>query len=373
MIDSNDTQEVAFVARINDLLDAHRGPDWTALENDLRERGWHVPDWPLRWGGCQRTPRERFLWHCALARRDIQRPNACAVDIVAPILLRYAAAETLAECLPAIRDDGTSWSVAALHSNTPLPTYVDGLLQGEISTQDAGLGQFILCLVQRESQVELVAIEATGVERESFIGLDGQPRARLSVDGVVPWLLLAAGDEAQRGVLIDEMCGHEFVALGRLGRLHAQMVHCERLALTLSQEDSAWRGLHGAQITFQTIQALYLRYVDAVQRAQALPFPLQMLNVKCADLSAELGDLSAQLQGYFTLLEAPLPGVNEPALGPRLAPAERAHADPFAPRDPNPAALIPLAMDQSGHPALGPAGADRDALAALLWPPGESV
>lgn len=348
---------------VNALLAPFAGPDYSALTTLLQQRGWYVPSWPREWGGCDWPPRQKFLWYCALARRGIRLPGAVAVDIAGPALLRYAPSVVQTRYLPGIRDGAEVWQVAALAPTAALPELVDGGLLGEVLT-DGTDGVYVLTLAARAEEVVLLAFAALDAQRQTFVGLDGAERSHYQLDGVSPRMELTAVATPRMAELLAVLAGHDYVSLGALGGLQGQLATARAWAARVDADDAWQRALQAEAVALSGVNAMYLRYVDALQRGVPEPFPLQVLNLRTAPLRSRLAQLSRQAADYYGMVPSARSGANEPSVLPPLDTVAPDPQDPFAPGMENDVARhLRIELDD---PLTG--SAERDAVAALLWP-----
>jgi len=75
----------------------------------LAKKGWVAPGWPVEFGGTNWTAMQRHIWfeECALA--GAPRPIASGLDLLAPVLLRFANEEQKRRYLPRIYNAEDWW------------------------------------------------------------------------------------------------------------------------------------------------------------------------------------------------------------------------------------------------------------------------
>jgi alkylation response protein AidB-like acyl-CoA dehydrogenase len=80
---------------------------WTAI---LAERGWSVPHWPVRYGGTDWTPLQRFIFEEEMRAGGAPIGDRIAAELVAPVLYTFGSEAQRQEHLPRIRNGEVIWA-----------------------------------------------------------------------------------------------------------------------------------------------------------------------------------------------------------------------------------------------------------------------
>lgn len=114
-----------FRAEVRQFLRAHLPPDvarrgrydfhhhrgdialWTSI---LAERGWSVPHWPVRYGGTDWTPVQRYIFEEEMRRGYAPTGDRIGTELVAPVLYTFGSEEQRQEHLPPIRKGECFWA-----------------------------------------------------------------------------------------------------------------------------------------------------------------------------------------------------------------------------------------------------------------------
>ncbi|MFT7653609.1 MAG: hypothetical protein ACI9UU_002720 [Candidatus Azotimanducaceae bacterium] len=305
-------------------------PDWLA---DLAERGWQAPSWPRSFGGSGFDATEKFIWYqsCRAAINGYQEPPALAW--VGPMIAQHGSDQDRARYLPAILD-GTMQFCTALN-NSELPQiqcengrwYVDGRTSW-VEHVDAA-GHLFGLAGENKTDLHLFSLNLDRVTIEKTNLLSGSEAWHIKFDHT-----LLGDDDFRVSVLAQEIETLPATVLGRSGVVAAQFEALERGLAAMSpeadigspdsdigspNEDIGRRKIEAA-VEQRGLQALELRYVDALQRHETPPFPIELLAVKAFELERVMGTLLMDSFGYYAL---PYPDMwlqhNEGRVGPQGA------------------------------------------------------
>ena len=290
--------------------------DWLA---DLAERGWLAPSWPKKFGGSGFDATEKFIWYqsCRVAINSYQEPPGLAW--VGPLIVQHGSAQDRAHYLPAILD-GTMQFCVALHG-TELPQihndngrwYVHGQTAWVEHVDAAG---YVFALAREKTGgVHLFALNLERAAIEKTELLSGAQAWHIKFNRTA-----LANDDFQARVQAEEIETLPATILGRSGVVSAQIEALERGLITMSPDADIERRKVEAVVEQRGLQALEMRYVDALQRDQTPPFPIELLAIKAFELERVMGALLMDSFGYYAL---PYPDMwlqhNEGRVGPEGA------------------------------------------------------
>jgi alkylation response protein AidB-like acyl-CoA dehydrogenase len=337
--------EIAFEREVQAFLDAHWGPAGTAGGADegswrraLVERGWSVPTWPAVAGGPGWSATQVFIWRRACAARGVVLEDDAAIDIVGPLVLRYADAAQQTRYLPEIRNYECRWCIGVAEpesgddwsamSTVAAPSGAGFELNGTKTWVRDGLHARRMCClagVGSAGSQGLFAVDmaAPGVTITSIATLDGDAgMAQVTLDAVrVPADALFAGP-FEAGELARLLFASESSTLSRSAVAAAQLDVLDAVIETFDPSDSIHQRRQAVAVELEGLKALELRFLDARQRRQPLPFSLELLRLKSREILLQLGALQVESFGYYAL---PYPDEtllhNEGPIGPENAAA----------------------------------------------------
>jgi alkylation response protein AidB-like acyl-CoA dehydrogenase len=164
---------------------------------------------------------------------------------------------------------------------------------------------------------------APGVTITSIATLDGDAgMAQVTLDAVrVPADALFAGP-FEAGELARLLFASESSTLSRSAVAAAQLDVLDAVIETFDPSDSIHQRRQAVAVELEGLKALELRFLDARQRRQPLPFSLELLRLKSREILLQLGALQVESFGYYAL---PYPDEtllhNEGPIGPENAAA----------------------------------------------------
>ena len=309
----------------------------------LVARGWSVPDWPVESGGLDWTATQKFLWHQACAARGVdgllEDPGRA---IVGPIIYKEGRATQIAKFLPGIRDLRARWCIgfAEPECGTDLSrmtfsaqeTRGGFLLSGRKTWVAGALSADWLCILARlqtstaagdQNQFILVAVELSdpGITLKPVTTLDGATNMaevelhKLQIDR--SHLLAGPTDGA---VFAQLFTASAFSSLSRSAIAQAQLEALDGAMQGFADDDPLYTKRHSVAIDLAGLQALELRFLDALERGVEAPVPLSVLHIKSREILLQLGALQMECFGYYAL---PYPDEvllhNEGPIGPQGA------------------------------------------------------
>lgn len=316
----------------------------------LVAKGWSVPTWPVSAGGTGWSPTQKFIWYQACAAQDIEVDADPGVSIVGPLLLQRGTPQQQDVFLPDIRALRVRWCTGYTESQleqaggTTLESMSTvahlnhaGYLLNGVKTWviEGATADWVCCLARLESEFALFAVDlhTAGVEVVPIATLDGNAdmaEVRF-VDVSVPKHHLLAGPE-DHGSLVQMFSAGEARTLAGSAIARAQLDIINQTVASFGslgslgsfgskeEEDGVRRKCSALEVDTRGLEALELRYLDALSRNLEPPFPPSLLRLRSRELLMQLGALQVECFGYYAL---PYPDElllhNEGPVGPDIA------------------------------------------------------
>ncbi|NOX52172.1 MAG: hypothetical protein GXP16_16790 [Gammaproteobacteria bacterium] len=289
----------------------------------LTEYGWSVPSWPKQYGGPDWTPTQKYLWYrtCARAMSGYAEPDAIAR--VGPLLIQWGSQAQQDEYLAEIRTFAQQWCVGyvepmvgtdlRLFSTTVAHDgegwHLNGCKVAVFDAQYADKMCCLVCLKDRMSRDEsgqrfafvIVDMHSPGLTLHRQQTLDGESVFRVEFEQVhlAPNCIIGpVGHGGQHAALMDT---HLFGVLGRSGVVGAQLELLQQQMRGLAEEDELQRRVSEAEIELVGLEALEIRFTDALQHNLPMPFPLTLLRIRASQLEEKMGTLLVESFGYYAL------------------------------------------------------------------------
>ncbi len=342
---------LAFRQRVDTFIQAHwpsQAPTAEALpawRQAVVEAGLSVPRWPESAGGTGWNPTQIYLWRQACAAAGIPLEQEVGVEIVGPLLLRYADAQQQARHLPGIRSLADTWAIAFAEPVAGIDysamqcqarPYTKGWrLDGEKCWVLHGhAAQWLLCFaylrqacadadVSGSVGLFVIPTDVAGLTCLPQTSFDGsQHLASFALQDVrVPSDALVARSE-DGAEFAHLFLTRDMSTLSQSAVARAQLDVLDQQLDQLDPQDALHAQRHAVAVALEALQAMELRYVDALQRQLEVPFPLDLLQLRSREILLKLGALQVESFGYYAL---PYPDEmllhNEGSIGPDTAAA----------------------------------------------------
>ena len=332
-----------------------------AWHEALVAAGWSVPHWPRAAGGAGWSPTQLHIWRQACAAAGVPLDDDIGVEIIGPLLLRFATPAQQRQYLPGIRTFASRWCIGfaepqagtdhtAMRTTAAPALDTQGWRLNGVKTWVAHTQQahWICCYAviaddglendrSRDegcavasgrvaaSQVGVFAVplDAPGVELAALTTFDGsQHMAEVTfTDTALPGdALLARSD--QGAAFAQLFFSTELSTLSRSAVARAQLQVLDETLGGLDPADDLHAKRHALAVELEALEAMELRYLDARQRNIEAPFPFSVLRIRSREILLKLGALQVESFGYYAL---PYPDEmllhNEGAIGPAGAAA----------------------------------------------------
>jgi alkylation response protein AidB-like acyl-CoA dehydrogenase len=302
----------------------------------LVEVGWSVPHWPVTAGGTGWDATQMFIWRQACARRGVPELDDAGRDVIGPWLLTHGSDTQQNQYLPDIVVRPGLWSLGFVEpeAGTDL-AYMRTLVEFDDSQLTLnGVKSFVagttsaqyLCVLAKCSDKLQFGLFAVDLQTP---GVLVQPTNTLAGEmGVAEVQLqqVVLPRSAQMGPICDgeDMAGFllssAFSTLARSAVAQAQLEVLDTVIEALQEDDALHAKRHALAVDLAALQAMELRFVDALQRGMQPPFSLVVLRLKSREILLQLGALQVESFGYYAL---PYPDEmllhNEGSIGPTAA------------------------------------------------------
>ena len=309
----------------------------------LVAKGWSVPTWPFEAGGTGWSPTQKFIWSHACAVQSVEVGVDPGVSMVGPLLLQRGTVQQQDVFLGDIRELRVSWCAGYTEpqleqmgaSTLELMSTAVHLDQGvyllngvKTWVMGGATADWMCCLARQGSDFGLFAVDmhAAGVEVVPITTLDGSAdmaEVRF-VDVRLPEHHLLAGPE-DPGAFVQMFSVGEASTLAGSAVARAQLDVITQTIATFdsAEEDDGLRHKCSAlEVDLRGLEALELRFLDALTRKLEPPFPQTLLRLRSRELLMQLGTLQVECFGYYAL---PYPDElllhNEGPIGPDIAAA----------------------------------------------------
>ena len=292
----------------------------SAFKGAVCARGWSVPTWPQSAGGPGWNAAQIFIWLQACAAHGIDVEADPGVWIVGPLLFHRATNSQQQRFLPGIRELQAQWCIGLVEPDAA--TVVDQLS----ATSRAGKREYLLngtktwvvdgvnaqwmCCLARldpghgDEDFALFAVDmrSQGLQVQAIKTLDGavsMAEVRF-IDVLVGSENLLVGP-AESQALAQLLSADEYAALSRSAVARIQLEVIDMSLAALDPGDAVHSTRNQLAIDLAGLEALELRYLDALGRAEEPPVPLTMLRMKSREILLQLGALQLECFGYYAL------------------------------------------------------------------------
>ena len=310
----------AFQAQVDAFIAEHWRGDEARWRSALVAAGWSVPNWPVAAGGPGWSATEKYLWSHSCAARGAPPLVDVGVSVIGPILLARgilpdASGSAPARMLNDISQLREAWCVGwaepivgADLAESTTQAWVDEADGVQVSGAKAWVAggmeaRWMLCLARTAPDAAgfagfAVDLQGSGVRREAMASWDGGD------DFADVWLVEAPAVELVRfndaadalaAIAVAEPIAEAGVALAR-----AQYDVLAEALEALADPELQTQADEVA-VELYALEAMELRWVDAVEREQPEPFPPGALRLKGRDVLLRLGELQINCLGYYAL------------------------------------------------------------------------
>ena len=312
--------------------------EWHAI---LDARGWLANHWPERYGGPGWTVIQRFLFEDEAARAYAPRIVPFGVNMLGPVLIKYASEEQKQHWLPRILSGEDWWcqgysepgagSDLASLKTTAVRDGDHYIVNGQKTWTTLGqYANMIFCLVRTDPAAKkqegisflLIDMDTPGVEVRPITLLDGEAEVNevFFTDVRVPQANLV-GEENQGWTYAKYLLTYERTNIAGVGFSVAAF---ERLREIAAQQNKAADPLFAArmarvEIDLANMQTTNLRVLASVAGGGVPGAESSMLKVKGTEIRQEITSLTRRAYGSYAapyIPEALEAGWNGEPVGP---------------------------------------------------------
>ena len=310
----------AFQAQVDAFVAEYWQGDEARWRVALVAAGWSVPNWPVAAGGPGWSATQKYIYSRSCAARGAPPLADVGVSVVGPMMLARGILPDAGGSLPArmlsdisqLRERwcaGWAEPIAGAdlaESTTQALTDETGGVR--VSGAKAWVGggmdaRWMLCLARRGADADgfagfAVDLQGSGVRRgamASWDGGDGFADVWLADAPAVELVQFNDADDALAAIALAQPVTE---AGGALARAQYNVLAD---ALEVLADPELQAQAHEVELALCALEAMELRWVDAVQRGQSEPFPPLALRLKGRDVLLSIGELQINCLGYYAL------------------------------------------------------------------------
>ena len=291
----------------------------------LNNRGWLASHWPVEWGGPGWSVIERFIFEDETARAYAPRIVPFGVNMLGPVLIKYASEEQKRQWLPRILDGSDWWAQGYSEpgagsdlANVRTTAVRDGdhyVVNGQKTWTTLGqYANMIFCLVRTNSEGKkqqgisflLIDMATPGIEIRPIITLDGAHEVnevfftdvRVPVGNIV-------GEENQGWTYAKYLLTYERTNIAGVGGSTAALEHLRqtlaaRRPSTSPVEDALFAArVARVEIDLANMKTTNLRVLAAVAGGGAPGAESSMLKIKGTEIRQEISSLQRRVFGVY--------------------------------------------------------------------------
>ncbi|MBL8334780.1 MAG: acyl-CoA dehydrogenase family protein [Rubrivivax sp.] len=306
-----------------------------AWESALRDRGWLVPHWPERWGGTGWGPAQLAVFRDELALAHAPEANGLTLDMIGPILIRFASPEQQQRFLPRILSLEHRWcqgysepdagsDLASLRTRATRGTDREGrpcyVVEGsKIWTSQAHQSDWIFCLVRTDPEARkqqgisflLIDLKSPGIRIQPIIGIHGfHLFNQVFFDGVQVPLDQRVGEENQGWAIAKSLLEFERLGLARVAENRRRLAKARALADTvldggqpLIRRDTVRQRLVALEVRLEALAATVDRVRRRTEAGQGAGPETGMLKLVGSQLIQDIEDFCVDIAGPDSLAD----------------------------------------------------------------------
>ncbi|XOV82979.1 MAG: acyl-CoA dehydrogenase family protein [bacterium] len=282
--------------------------------------GWSVPAWPAAAGGTDWDVMQQFIWQQTCARYQVDQTFAdgAGVAVVGPMLIAAGQTAAVDAFLPDIRHWRSRWCLAVCEPGcdaqiADMSTTVrsgDGCLtlNGEkslvLELQEA---HWIAVLARYTDQADTYVLVAVPAQHPALsvtraTSLDGVTEvARLTFNALQLPLQHLLTQPAPAQQYQHLLFGSAYATLARSAVAGAVLARIDAVLATLAEEADLNAKRNALAVDLAALQALEMRFVDALARGLSPPVPLDLMRLRSRQILMQLGALQIDCFGYYAL------------------------------------------------------------------------
>jgi alkylation response protein AidB-like acyl-CoA dehydrogenase len=333
-------EENAFRAQVRAFLRQAWTPELTQRIDDeaaypqaivewqrrLFERGWVAPGWPKRYGGCEWSPTQRYLYD--LERSAIGAPDVLpfGIKMVGPVILKYGNDEQKSRFLPRIlrgedwwcqgySEPGAGSDLAALKTRAERAGDHYIVNGSKIWTTYAQHADWMFCLVRTEASARrqdgisflLIDMKTPGIRISPIVSIDGvHSLNEVFFDDVRVPLANLIGEPDRGWTYAKSLLAHERTAIAGVGDSKRRLRRLRDLARRethggrpLLDDPLVQARLADIEIELMALETMELRALFEASKGKGPGAESSLLKIKGSELQQALQQLMMDLAGLY--------------------------------------------------------------------------
>jgi alkylation response protein AidB-like acyl-CoA dehydrogenase len=364
------SEEEAFRQEVKNFLEASLPPDIKAkvvdgiqLKKDDMERwhkilyrqGWIAPGWPKKFGGCEWSDTQRFIYNQEAGLAGAPRLSSFGLGMCGPVLMAFGTEAQQKRYLPKILSGEEFWcqgysepgagsDLAGLKTRAVRDGDHYVINGSKIWTSGGHMADMMFCLVRTSTEKKkqdgisflIFPTKTPGVDIQPLLLMNGLHHFNqvFFTDARVPVSSLV-GEEGKGWTIAKYLLGHERMAGGAFGEVKVML---ERLKLMASRELDAGRPLAedvdfkrriaDAETQLVSLEQTVLRTLAQAKADQQMGAMANLIKIRRAEIQQTLTELQTLAISYYAQpfnLAAMRNGWNEEPVGPEYANAAMAN------------------------------------------------
>jgi alkylation response protein AidB-like acyl-CoA dehydrogenase len=298
----------------------------------LFERGWVAPGWPKRYGGCEWSPTQRYLYE--LERSYIGAPEVLpfGIKMVGPVIIRYGNDEQQARFLPRIlrgedwwcqgySEPGAGSDLAALKTRAERAGDHYIVNGSKIWTTYAQHADWMFCLVRTEASARrqdgisflLIDMKTPGIRISPIISIDGvHSLNEVFFDHVRVPVADLIGEQDKGWTYAKSLLAHERTAIAGVGDSKRRILRLRELARRethfgkpLLDDPQFQARLADIEIELMALETMELRALFEASKGRGPGAESSLLKIKGTEVQQAIQQLMMDMAGLYG---AVLPG-----------------------------------------------------------------
>lgn len=311
----------------------------------LHEQGWIAGFWPKKWGGCDWTPVEGYIFQEETARAGAPWLLPFGVNYVGPVIFTYGNADQQERHLPGILSSDVFWCQG--YSEPGAGSDLAGLKTravrdgdhyvvngSKIWTTMAHWADMMFCLARTDADAArpqegisflLLDMKQPGVTVRPIVSIDGAHHLNeVFFDDVRVPVSERVGDENRGWTYAKFLLGHERMLSAETGKARRLIGKIRRMAARLPHangrgvlaDDARFRDrIARLEIRVLALEWTTLRMLDAAMEGASPGAEASLLKIRGSELVQAITELATDVLGLYgipfdvRLLEAEAQGV----------------------------------------------------------------
>ncbi|MCK8784643.1 acyl-CoA dehydrogenase family protein [Roseomonas sp. NAR14] len=324
--------------------------DIVTSQRILNAHGLAVPNWPVKWGGKDWTPVQRYIYTEELQRAAVPQPLGFNTAMVGPVIAQFGSEAQKERFLPATANVDIWWAQGFSEPGSgsdlaSLKTRAEKrgdkwVINGQKTWTTLGQhADWIFCLVRTDREAKkqkgisfiLADMKTPGISVRPIITIDGAHEVNeVFFDDVEVPLENLVGEENRGWDYAKFLLANERLGIARIGMTKQRLARAKRIAReTPMGEGVVWddpefrRRVARIEVQLKALEITQMRVVAAQGRQDASkPDPAtSILKIKGSELQQATTALLVDIAGPYALplAEHDREGSNEPEIMPEWA------------------------------------------------------